>query len=91
MIPKNGSKYLVTLVYSVIFAILLHFLLYNLPVREGMSDSWNPMSIIGLTLFLLIFAVIVPLAGFGQLDTFSMILAAIVVFVLAFVAFMVKK
>ena len=90
MIPKNGSKYLVTIVYGVIFAILLYFLLYNLPVREGMSDSWNPMSIIGLTLFLLIFAVIVTLAGFGQLDKFSMILAAIVVFVLAFVAFMVK-
>jgi hypothetical protein len=90
MIPKNGSKYLVTLVYSVIFSILLYFLLYNLPVREGMSDSWNPMSIVGLTLFLLIFAVIVPLAGFGKLDTFSMTLAAIVVFVLAFVAFMVK-
>jgi len=36
-IPKNGSKYFVTFVHSIIFAILLHFLLRNLPIREGLT------------------------------------------------------
>jgi len=36
-IPKNGSKYLVTIVHSIIFSILLNFLLHNLPIREGIS------------------------------------------------------
>jgi len=35
--PKNRSKYLVALVHSIIFAVLLHFLLRNLPIREGLT------------------------------------------------------
>ena len=38
-IPKNGSKYLITFVHSIIFAILLHFLMRNLPIYEGMADA----------------------------------------------------
>jgi len=34
-IPKNGDKYLVTFVHSIIFAILLHFLMRYFPVYEG--------------------------------------------------------
>jgi len=40
-IPKNGSKYLVALVHSIIFAILLHFLMKHLPVQEGYSINSN--------------------------------------------------
>jgi len=38
-IPKNRSKYLVALVHSIIFAVLLHFLMRNLPIYEGMADA----------------------------------------------------
>jgi len=40
-LPKNGSKYLVALVHSIIFAILLHFLMKYLPVQEGYSINSN--------------------------------------------------
>ena len=38
-IPKNGSKYLVTFVHSIIFAVLFHFLMRNLPIHEGMMNN----------------------------------------------------
>jgi hypothetical protein len=34
-IPKNGDKYLVTFVHSIIFAILFYFAMQNLLVYEG--------------------------------------------------------
>ena len=34
-IPKNGSKYLVTFVHSIIFAILFYFIMQYFPLREG--------------------------------------------------------
>jgi energy-converting hydrogenase Eha subunit A len=40
-LPKNGSKYLVALVHSIIFAILLHFLMKYLPIQEGYSINSN--------------------------------------------------
>jgi len=40
-LPKNGDKYLVALVHSIIFAILLHFLMKYLPIQEGYSINSN--------------------------------------------------
>jgi len=41
-IPKNGDKYLVALVHSIIFAILLHFLMKYLPFQEGYGSGGMP-------------------------------------------------
>ena len=58
-IPKNGDKYLVTFVHSIIFAALLYFLMRNLPIYEGNEPMVGdtPISTIIIAILLLIFAV----------------------------------
>jgi len=58
-IPKNGDKYLVTFVHSIIFAALLYFLMRNLPIYEGNEPMVGDTSIttIFITIALLIAAI----------------------------------
>jgi len=58
-IPKNGSKYLLALVHSVIFAIILHFLMRHFPVYEGFEapgiGEWVLIGIAGLSVLLILY------------------------------------
>ena len=55
-IPKNGSKYLVTFVHSIIFAVLFYFFMQQLFLREGLGAG---------EIFGIIAAIVVVLACLG--------------------------
>jgi len=58
-IPKNGDKYLVTIVHSIIFALLLHFLMRYFPVYESFEapgiGGWVLIAFAGLYFFLMLY------------------------------------
>ena len=58
-IPKNGDKYIVTFVHSIIFAILLHFLMKYFPVYEGFEapgiGEWVLIGFAGLSVLLILY------------------------------------
>jgi hypothetical protein len=58
-LPKNGSKYLVALVHSIIFAILLHFLMRYFPVYESFEapgiGGWVLIAFAGLYFLLMLY------------------------------------
>ena len=65
-LPKNGSKYLVAFIHSIIFAILLHFAMQNLPVQEGYSINSNlPQPLIIFLIILGCLMVLGTFAGMG--------------------------
>jgi len=53
-IPKNGDKYLVTLVHSIIFALLLHFLMRHLPMHEGYTPPSSNLPVWAIVLIVLL-------------------------------------
>jgi hypothetical protein len=70
--PKNGDKYFVAFVHSIIFAVLLHFLMQYLPIQEGavsMTGPWNAKNIIFLTMMLLFLLVLLPYAHYNFMQT----------------------
>jgi hypothetical protein len=58
-IPKNGDKYLVTIVHSIIFALLLHFLIRYFPVYESFEapgiGGWVLIAFAGLYFLLMLY------------------------------------
>jgi hypothetical protein len=55
-IPKNGDKYLVTFVHSIIFAALLYFLMRNLPIYEGIEGDHTGLAVLWVLLILVLSA-----------------------------------
>ena len=62
-IPKNGNKYLVTFVHSIVFAVLFYFFMQQLFFREGMGIGEIMMTIGIIFGVLALFGVI---GGAGQ-------------------------
>jgi len=57
-IPKNGSKYLVALFHSIIFAILLHFLMSYLPMHEGYTPPSSNLPVWAIVLIVLLVVIV---------------------------------
>jgi len=57
-IPKNGDKYLVTLVHSFIFALLLPFLIRYLPMDEGYTPPSSNLPVWAIVLIVLLVVIV---------------------------------
>lgn len=60
--PKNGSKYLVTFVHSIIFAVLFYFFMQQLFLREGLGPG-EIIMIVGIIFGLLAMFGLIGSAG----------------------------